>query len=126
MEEYIVKVCSDSTEWFNKEGKLHRLDGPAIEYSNGTKEWRQNGKYHRVNGPAREYSDGTKAWYQKGQFHRLDGPAIEFANGRKEWWIEGKKYTEKEFLKKTQPATELTVAEIAKRLGINNLKIVKG
>ena len=103
MEEYIVKVYSDKTEWFNKANQRHRLDGPAIEYA-----------------------DGDKFWYKEGQFHRLDGPAIEFANGRKEWWIEGVKYTEKEFFEKTQPATELTVAEIAKRLGINNLKIVKG
>jgi len=55
----------------------------------------------------------------------LDGPAVEYANGDKYWYIEGKEYSEEEFLKATQPATELTVAEIAKRLGINNLKIVK-
>ena len=26
-------------------------------------EWRQNGKYHRLDGPAIEWADGTKAWY---------------------------------------------------------------
>ena len=89
-------------KYYNERNQLHRLDGPAIEYS-----------------------DGDKAWWQNGKRHRLDGPAYEGSDGSKAWWIEGKKYTEKEFLKKTQPATELTVAEIAKRLGINNLKIVK-
>ena len=33
-------------------GKLHRVDGPAIEYSNGTKEWYINGKRHRLDDPA--------------------------------------------------------------------------
>ena len=125
MEEYIVKVYSDSTEWFNKASRRHRLDGPALEYSDGTKEWWQKGKYHRLDGPAVEYSNGTKVWYQNGKYHRLDGPAVEWSDGTKEWWIDGREYSEEEFLKATQPATELTVAEIAKRLGINNLKIVK-
>jgi len=79
-----------------------------------------------LDGPAYEGSSGTKEWYQNGKFHRLDGPAREWFDGSKEWWIKGKEYSEEEFLRKTQPATELTVAEIAKRLGINNLKIVKG
>ena len=126
MEEYIVKVFDDRAEWFNKANQLHRLDGPAVEYADGTKFWYKNEKLHRLDGPALEYSNGTKAWYQNGNLHRLDGPAIEYNNGSKEWWIEGKEYTEEEFLKATQPTTELTVAEIAKRLGINNLKIVKG
>ena len=102
-EEVRRHVDVDGTvRYYNSEGQLHRLDGPAREWSNGSKEWFQNGKCHR-----------------------LDGPAREWRNGDKEWWVEGGKYTEEEFLEKTQPATELTVAEIAKRLGINNLKIVK-
>ena len=28
----------------NESGKLHRLDGPAIEYSNGDKEWFKNAR----------------------------------------------------------------------------------
>jgi hypothetical protein len=42
-----------NTRWFQN-GKLHRLDGPAIEYSNGVKIWCQNGKCHRLDGPAIE------------------------------------------------------------------------
>ena len=103
MEEYIVRVYDYITEWFNKANQLHRL-----------------------NGPARDYKSGSKVWYKNGEKHRLDGPAVDVLHRRKQWYIEGKEYTEREFLEKTQPATELTVAEIAKRLGINNLKIVKG
>jgi len=116
MEEYIVKVYNDCGIprecWFNKADQLHRLDGPACIMKD----------------------EDARFWYQNGKLHRLDGPAVENArtsasrsvtNEYKEWWIEGKEYSEEEFLKATQPATELTVAEIAKRLGINNLKIVK-
>ena len=34
--------------------------------SNGTKCWYLNDKLHRVDGPAVEYSDGDKAWYLNG------------------------------------------------------------
>ena len=42
--------------------KLHRIDGPAIEYISGFKYWYQNGELHRVDGPAYEYFCGNK-WY---------------------------------------------------------------
>ena len=54
MEEYIVRVYSDKTEWFNKANQLHRLDGPAVEVSDGYKAWCQNGQLHRLGGPARD------------------------------------------------------------------------
>jgi hypothetical protein len=42
MKEYTVKVYEDRTEWwFN--GKLHREDGPAVEYTDGYKLWFING-----------------------------------------------------------------------------------
>ena len=42
----------------NAKGNLHRLDGPAIEYADGTKSWWLNGKRHRsvvqpASGPTR-------------------------------------------------------------------------
>ena len=51
------------------------------------------GKLHRVYGPAIEYSDGFRAWYQNDQLHRLDGPAIEDPCGYREWYINGKELT---------------------------------
>ena len=51
------------TEWYNKKGQLHREDGPAIIYSNGTKRWFINGLRHRDDGPAVETNDGYKEWY---------------------------------------------------------------
>ena len=60
------------------------------EYSDGSKYYFQNGKLHRLDGPAVEYSDGAKQWYQNNQLHRLDGPAVIYSNGTKEWYFYGK------------------------------------
>jgi hypothetical protein len=49
--------------WKNKKGKLHRLDGPAIECTDSTKHWYQNGLRHREDGPAVVYNDGGKEWW---------------------------------------------------------------
>ena len=44
MIEYTVKVRADGTkEWYLND-KLHREDGPAIEYDNGYKAWYLNDK----------------------------------------------------------------------------------
>ena len=71
-------------------GKLHRLDGPAIERADGAKTWYVDGKLHRMDGPAMEWASGTKAWWVDNKRHRLDGPAFELADGYKEWWVDGK------------------------------------
>ena len=60
---------------------------------NGTKRWYLNCKLHREDGPAVEYTDGYKAWYQDGKSHREDGPAVVRANGTKQWFIKGKQVT---------------------------------
>lgn len=73
-------------------GKLHREDGPAIEFSDGTKKWFLNGQLHRINGPAIEYPNGSKYWYLNGLRHRTDGPDVEFANGQKEWYLNSKRH----------------------------------
>ena len=62
------------------------------------------GQFHREDGPAIEYSDGTKLWFYHGTRHRLDGPAIERVDGSKEYFINGDWYgyddlTTKEFMR---------------------------
>ena len=86
----VKSVDKYGTIRWEKDGRFHREDGPAIEYADGTKEWCKNGKLHREDGPAIERYDGTKAWYRNGRLHRNDGPAVEFPDGSKEWWIKGK------------------------------------
>ncbi len=97
--------CGNGHKEWRVDGELHRVDGPACEYASGTKEWYVEDKRHRVDGPAYELSNGNKKWFVNGELHRIDGPAVENADGNKEWWIKGVRYTEKEFLVKTQKHT---------------------
>ena len=65
---YHVVVDSYGTRrYYNSADQPHRLDGPAVERSDGTKEWWLNGQLHRINGPAVEYATGTKEWWLNGQ-----------------------------------------------------------
>jgi hypothetical protein len=82
--------------WMNKNGKLHRLDGPAIECTDGIKYWYQNGLRHRLDGPAIEFTNGGKEWWVNGVIHREDGPAFIFSSGRKSWYLNDVRYITKE------------------------------
>jgi len=93
-------------------------------YDNGSRFWYLNGKLHREDGPAIEYTDGTRIWWLDGKRHREDGPAIENADGTRYWYLNGEDYTEEDFIKKTAKVKELTVAEIEKLLG-HPVKVVK-
>ena len=97
MIEYTVKVDKRGHKEWRLNGKLHREDGPAVEWAGGTKSWYLNGELHREDGPAIEWADGTKFWYLNGDRNREDGPAIEYADGSKSWYIDDVELTEKEF-----------------------------
>jgi len=56
-----------------------------------------NGKLHRTNGPARIWDNGTKSWFINGSLHREHGPAVILSNGTKYWFINGKQLSENEF-----------------------------
>ena len=73
--------------------KLHREDGPAIEYNSGDASWYINGLRHRVGGPAKNFSY-TKQWWVDGKLHREDGPAVEDSDGNKFWWVNGNLHRE--------------------------------
>jgi len=53
--------------YYNDLNQLHREDGPAVEYANGTKFWYRNDQLHREDGPAVEYAHGFKYWYFRGK-----------------------------------------------------------
>ena len=72
-----------------KSGVLHRVDGPALEYEDGSKEYWLNGERPRVDGPAVEDKDGSKYWYLNGNLPRVDGPALEDKDGYKYWYLNG-------------------------------------
>ena len=99
---YRIEVdCHGNRFYYNSAGQLHRESGPAIEYARG-----------------------TTVWYHYGLCHRCDGPAIEYPNGDKCWFISGDELTEAEFIAATQPAVEMTVADIEKLLG-KRVKLLK-
>ena len=56
----------------------------------GNKRWYLNDKLHREDGPAVEYRYGRKDWWLHGKRHREDGPAIEWADGDKWWYLHNK------------------------------------
>jgi hypothetical protein len=84
-------------KYTDNQGRLHREDGPAIEYANGYKAWYRNGKLHREDEPAVIYANGNKYWYLNGKRHRKDGPAIEYASGAKSWYLNGQEYSKAEY-----------------------------
>ena len=86
-----------TVRYYNKQGQLHRVYGPAVEYSDGYRAWCQNGLLHRVDGPAIEFASGRREWYQNDRPHRLDGPAIEYSDGSCEWYINGTELTKAEW-----------------------------
>jgi hypothetical protein len=69
----------------------------------GDKFWFLNDKLHRTDGPAIEWADGSKEWRLDDKLHRIDGPAVEGANGTKEWWLDGKELTQAQWLEAVKP-----------------------
>ena len=98
-------IYSDGTETWYQHGKLHRLDGPAVIHANGSRSWFQDGLRHRTDGPAIVRADGSKVWYQNGKLHRTDGPAVVFPDGGCSWYIHGIRKTETEVRLLSQTTT---------------------
>ena len=86
--------------YYNSSGQLHRDDGPAIEYADGTRCWCQNGLRHRENAPAMEYPNGAKHWFYNDRLHRIGGPAVIRPNGVCHWYLHGVRYTSAKYCEK--------------------------
>jgi len=83
--------------YLNDEGQHHRLDGPAIENSDGTKFWYINGNAHRNIDPSDEFSNGEKQWWFKGERHRIGGS---YNSVYKWWYIDGEGYDKQDYFNK--------------------------
>ena len=70
----IVVDARGTRRYYDKDDQLHRTDGPAVLWA-----------------------DGTKLWYQNGLRHRTDGAAVEWPSGNKVWYINGEQLSEDEF-----------------------------
>jgi hypothetical protein len=64
-------------------------DMQPIINSSGDIVYRDRDQLHRTDGPAVEWTDGSKFWYVYNQLHRIDGPAIEYADGNISWCLNG-------------------------------------
>ena len=58
--------------YYDKDGELHRLDGPAIEYANGNKRWYWHGKWHCETGPALDDADYQAYYYHNKRYYPKD------------------------------------------------------
>ena len=67
--------------------------------------------FHREDGPAVIYSDGSKEYWLNGKYHREDGPAIVYANGDQEYyWLNDIFYLEKDYYKKLEEIDNLPLS----------------
>lgn len=67
---YNVEITpSGARFYYNHLGQLHREDGPAVMYLNGTSAWFRNGLRHREDGPAVIWADGSRYWYLNGTYY---------------------------------------------------------
>lgn len=71
--------------WKNYKRKLHRTDGPALEWGDVHKEWWVDGKRHREDGPAVINHDGYQEWYLNGK--RQMPPTEELAEQNRQVFI---------------------------------------
>jgi len=85
-----VERPDGSKFWSNDKGHLHRVDGPAAEWSDGEQKWFYNGSLHRFDGPAVSRPDGYERWMIHGLEHRYVGPAIIYPVGTKFWYENGR------------------------------------
>ena len=99
-------------QYWYKDDKPHREDGPAFEYTGGAKFWYYKGIFAggadkpepvlwarltsvEVNGGPLLNGcvvdlEGDKRWFKDDQYHREDGPAREYADGGTDWYFNGK------------------------------------
>jgi hypothetical protein len=70
---------------------LHRTDGPAVIFADGTEVWHYDGEVHRDGDmPAITTSTGERRHYRYGALHRDgDKPAVKYADGAVEHWTRG-------------------------------------
>lgn len=79
---------SKNLRWLDRNEVELSLKRP-VDPSKFSQYWKVNGKLHRLDGPAVISPDGTQIWYWNDAIHRLDGPAVIWDNGAQEWWEYG-------------------------------------
>ncbi len=65
----VVTNSDGSRMYFDSDNLLHRDDGPAALWADGTEIWYQHGLRHRVGGPAITWPNGSPSWYLFGVWY---------------------------------------------------------
>ena len=88
--------------WYKDEKLLHRNDGPAEIWADGSQFWYKDGKLHREDGPAKIYPDGLQYWFKNNNLHRENGPAAILPDGIKRYYycLNGIEYNLIPYIKK--------------------------
>lgn len=68
-----------------------------ITNNRGEVRYRRNGRLHRVGGPALDCPSGYQVWYLNGDEHREDGPARIRPSGIVEYFLNGIEYSQHEY-----------------------------
>ncbi|MDP2696414.1 MAG: hypothetical protein Q8O87_04190 [bacterium] len=99
-----IEYADGTKSWYINDNSLTeeefnlQMRSKPIRTEHGNRvEWRLDGERHRDDGPAVEWSNGTKSWYINGKCHREDGPAVEGFAGDKWWYLNGKRLSEEKF-----------------------------
>jgi len=80
------------------------MSNPVIT-PQGHRVWYNNTDVHREDGPAVIFRDGSYGYFINDKPHRIDGPAATFPNGTQKWFIGGHQYFDN---KSFQEAAKLT------------------
>jgi hypothetical protein len=74
---HVIKTVdqSGSTIWVLKDNPsiIHRDDGPAIIWDDGSEFWYSSGVNHREDGPSATYAGGTMHWHVFGTNYDFSG-----------------------------------------------------
>lgn len=82
------KFYQYSSETIAKWSLGNKKETEIITKSNCVEYYSKN-VLHREDGPARIYYNGTQEWYRYGQLHRSNGPAVIYPDGGVEYWMYG-------------------------------------
>ena len=91
MAEYLFKrTCKDNTVYTYP----NDITKTVYNFNDKNREhivWRHKDKYHNMNGPAIEYFDGSYIYMKEGEFHREDeaGPAINDKRFGEKYYLNG-------------------------------------
>jgi hypothetical protein len=88
-------AASSSGAWITDVGERLAVPHKTGDYDHvmssrvGGPTFRKQGLLHRLDGPAVVWQDGTELHYVAGKLHREDAPAVHGGPGGDEWWTHG-------------------------------------